>query len=154
QVVVAYVQADPARAAGLQRGDVVQKVDGVDVVSSNTQSEIDTFAAGLYPDQPGETHVFTIRHRRNRVSRPLPMQSENVTSLPVQNVKTIVTTSGRVGYVQFNDHLATAEDALVTAIETLRQSPIDDLVLDMRYNGGGLLAIASELAYMIAGDAR
>jgi hypothetical protein len=77
-----------------------------------------------------------------------------VTSLPVQNLKTIVTTTGRVGYMQFNDHLATAEDALVTAIDTLRQSPIDDLVLDVRYNGGGLLGIASELAYMIAGPAQ
>ena len=31
---------------------------------------------------------------------------------------------------------------------------MQDLVLDLRYNGGGYLAIASELAYMIAGPAR
>jgi carboxyl-terminal processing protease len=31
---------------------------------------------------------------------------------------------------------------------------VDDLVLDIRYNGGGYLDIASELAYMIAGPAR
>ena len=30
---------------------------------------------------------------------------------------------------------------------------VSDLVLDMRYNGGGLLSIASELAYMVAGPA-
>ena len=53
----------------------------------------------------------------------------------------------------FNDHIATAEQALIAAINQLNTAPgIDDLVLDMRYNGGGFLAIASQLAYMIAGD--
>ena len=33
----------------------------------------------------------------------------------------------------------------------MRKAPITDLVLDVRYNGGGYLDIASELAYMIAG---
>ena len=51
----------------------------------------------------------------------------------------------------FNDHFATAEAQLVAAIEQLRGAYVDDLVLDHRYNGGGYLAIASELAYMIAG---
>jgi C-terminal processing protease CtpA/Prc len=154
QVVVAYVEADPAVTANLQRGEVVLTVDGVDVVNSNTQGEANVFVAGLYPDQPGETHTFTLRNPLTSVVRTVTMQSQNVTSLPVQNVKTIVTTSGRVGYMQFNDHLASAEGALFSAIDTLRQSPIDDLVLDIRYNGGGLLAIASELAYMIAGQAQ
>jgi hypothetical protein len=98
--------------------------------------------------------VFTLRNPLTSAVRTVTLQSQNVTSLPVQNVKTIVTATGRVGYLQFNDHLATAEDALVTAIDTLRQSPIDDLVIDMRYNGGGLLGVASELAYMIAGAAQ
>ena len=151
QVVVAYTDVGPAVAAGLQRGDVVLNVDGVDVVSSNTQGEIDAFVAGLYPVQAGETHTFTLRNPDTSAVRSVMMQSANVTASSVQNVRTIATVAGRVGYIQFNDHLATAEDALVAAVDTLRQSSIDDLVLDLRYNGGGLLAIASELAYMIAG---
>ena len=31
---------------------------------------------------------------------------------------------------------------------------VNDLVLDLRYNGGGLVGISSQLAYMIAGPAR
>lgn len=37
--------------------------------------------------------------------------------------------------------------------DELQAAGIDDLVLDLRYNGGGYLDIASELAYMIAGEA-
>ncbi|HEX9474725.1 MAG TPA: S41 family peptidase, partial [Steroidobacteraceae bacterium] len=56
-----------------------------------------------------------------------------------------------IGYMLFNDHLATSEAALVTAFTTLQNAAVSDLVLDIRYNGGGYLDIASEVAYMIAG---
>jgi hypothetical protein len=70
----------------------------------------------------------------------------------VQNVHSITTATGKVGYMLFNDHLATAEGALVNAVNQLKADGISDLVLDIRYNGGGYLAIASELAYMIGGS--
>jgi hypothetical protein len=65
-------------------------------------------------------------------------------------VQTISTTTGTVGYLLFNNQLAQAETELVTAVNTLKSAAIKDLVLDIRYNGGGYLDIASELAYMIA----
>src|SRR6185436_17837256 len=79
------------------------------------------------------------------------MQSANVTTTPVQNVRTIATPSGAVGYLLFNDHIATAESGLIDAVKTLKTANVSDLVLDIRYNGGGFLNIASELAFMIAG---
>jgi hypothetical protein len=82
------------------------------------------------------------------------MTSTNVTLTPVQNVRTIAEPTGAVGYMLFNDHIATAEQALINAITTLDNANVVDLVLDVRYNGGGFLVIASQLAYMIAGPAR
>src|SRR4029079_11840649 len=40
------------------------------------------------------------------------------------------------------------------AIQQLKDAGVEDLVLDLRYNGGGYPAIASELAYEIAGPTR
>src|SRR2546430_6713172 len=62
-------------------------------------------------------------------------------------------TGTNIGYMLFNDQLATSEAALIDAVNTLKANPtpITDLVIDIRYNGGGFLHIASELAYMIAG---
>ena len=51
----------------------------------------------------------------------------------------------------FNDNLATAEGGLYNAFKTLQGAAVTDLILDIRYNGGGYLDIASEAAYMIAG---
>ena len=77
--------------------------------------------------------------------------SADVVSTPVMNVKAIPVTGGTVGYMLFNNHLATSEAALVSAFTTLKTDGVTDLVLDIRYNGGGYLDIASEVAYMIAG---
>ena len=78
------------------------------------------------------------------------MTSQTVTRVPVPVVTTLATQSGSVGYIQFNDHIATAEDDLEDAIDSLGNAGITDLILDLRYNGGGYLDMASELSYMIA----
>ena len=79
------------------------------------------------------------------------LTSQSITFAPVHTVKTLGTGADTVGYILFNDHVATAEGALVRAVNTLAAAGAKDLVLDIRYNGGGFLDIASELAFMIAG---
>ncbi len=155
EVVVAYTEPNsPATdpAVNLERGAKILEIDGVDI-DDNTQAGIDTLNAGLFPSGPGEMHTFTVLDLGAQNTRSVTMISANVTATPVQNVNVIDTQSGRVGYLVFNDHIATAEEALVDAVNLLNVGQgIDDLVLDIRYNGGGFLAIASQLAYMIAGD--
>jgi len=151
RVVVSLVEpTSPAATAGLLRGDEVLLVDNVDVVNGNNTTALNT---GLFPSAAGQTHTFQVRGT-NGMIRNLTMVSATVTSTPVHTVSTIPTASGPVGYILFNDHIATAESGLVDAINTLRSQNIVDLVLDLRYNGGGYVAIASQLSYMIAGSSR
>lgn len=151
EIRVAYVEpGSPAAAAGVLRGDTVLTVDGADAVNGDSQAIVDTLNAGLFPENVNETHQFTLRDVAG-VSRDVTLQSANVTSVPVQNVAALATNTGPVGYMLFNDHIATAESALVNAITSLQTAGVTDLVLDIRYNGGGFLDIASELAFMIAG---
>jgi carboxyl-terminal processing protease len=155
EVRVAYTEPDsPATSAtvNLARGAEVLAIDGVDVVNATTQAAIDTLNEGLSPTQVNETHTFTIRDADTVTSREVTMTSTDVASLPVQNTAVIPTATGDVGYMLFNDHLATAEQALVDAVTQL--VGVTDLILDIRYNSGGYLAIASEFAYMIAGATR
>jgi carboxyl-terminal processing protease len=152
RVVVAYTQPNsPATAANLARGAEVLAVDNIDLVNTSSQAGVDTLNAGLFPESVGEVHTFMVRDLSG-TERSITMQSANVTSAPVQNVQVLTTSTGAVGYMLFNDHMATAESALVDAVNTLRSASVTDLVLDIRYNGGGFLDIAAELAYMIAGS--
>jgi hypothetical protein len=153
-VVVSYTEPGSEAAiapANLARGTKILDIDGVDLVNANDQASIDTLNAGLSPQSVGETHTFSVLDPGAVVPRTVTLVSANVTSTPVQNVHTITTSRGVVGYMLFNDHLATAEGELVAAFSQLQSAGVQDLVLDIRYNGGGYLDIASEVAYMIAG---
>lgn len=155
RAVVAYVQpGSPADTAGLRRGVEVLTVDGVDLVNAGDQASVDTLNAGLFPARSGESHSFGVRDPATQTTRTVTLTAGSVTGTPVQNVRTIQTPTGLVGYLTFNDHIATAEQQLSQAVNQLANAGITDLVLDLRYNGGGFLAIASELAYMIAGPGR
>ena len=152
QIVVAYTEpGSPAVGASLARGAQVLSVDGVDVVNDNTQAGVDKINAGLFPATAGESHVFQVLDLGASASRSVSMVSATVTSQPVQDVSTIPTGTGPVGYILFNAHVATAEAPLIDAFNTLQAAGVHDLVLDLRYNGGGYLDLASEVAYMIAG---
>jgi hypothetical protein len=154
RAVVAFVQPSSTAAlapASLSRGVSILTVDGVSLVNDNTQSGVDTLNRGLSPANAGEIHTFGIQEL-DGTQRTVTLTATTVTSDPVPVVKTVSSPSGAVvGYMLFNDHVATSERRLYDAVNQLESAGIEDLVLDIRYNGGGYLDIASELAYMIAG---
>ncbi|HWJ93439.1 MAG TPA: S41 family peptidase [Telluria sp.] len=141
----------PAAAAGLKRGDLLLTVDGVDFVNGSDKATVDKINAGLFPEKAGEVHRFTLR--RNGSTYEASMPAAEVSEDPVKNVKVIDTAAGKVGYLSFESHNAVSELELMNAFSQLKSAGVTDLVLDMRYNGGGLLYVASELAYMVAGPA-
>ena len=150
RAVVAYTDPNtPAATNNILRGAEILMVDGVDWVNDNTQAGVDVLNAGLAPKVAGP-HTFRIRDFGG-TERNVTLTAGEVVQVPVQKVGTLPTPNQGVGYFLFNDHLATSEKALIDAITQLKAANITDLMLDMRYNGGGYLDIASELAYMIAG---
>ncbi len=107
---------------------------------------------GLFPSAANQTHTFTVQDVGSPSIRYDHDDLGDRDSTPVQNVKVITTPSGPVGYMLFNDHIATAEDhADRRDRDVAGNGAVTDLVLDIRYNGGGFLDLASELAFMIAG---
>jgi len=151
-VVVAYTEpGSPAAEKNVKRGAKIISVDGYDFINGNTQAIVDKLNAGLFPQALNEVHTIEIQNVDADTTEEVVLTSSSITKTPVQNVKVIDTPTGKVGYFVFNDHIKTAERGLYDAINQLQG--VQDLVLDVRYNGGGYLYIASELAYMIAGTA-
>lgn len=149
RLVVASVEsASPGATANITRGTEVQSIDGIDLVNDNTSSGVATLNAGLSPSANGQTHTFVLRDRAG-TTRTVALTSATVVEHPVPTTQVL---AGGVGYILFNDHIATAEKDFVAAINTLKAANVTDLVLDIRYNGGGYLDLASEVAYMIGGS--
>jgi carboxyl-terminal processing protease len=155
RAVVVYVETpSQAETAGIRRGLEVVTVDGIDLATDNTQAGVDTLNEGLFPTQLNAQHVIVLKDPATLATLTATLTSQNVTFAPVPTVKTLAAGDDTVGYILFNDHVATAESALVNAVNAVHGAGAKDLVLDIRYNGGGFLGIASEVAYMIAGPAR
>lgn len=140
-VVAEIAPGSPAALAGVKRGDKLTSVDGVDFAAGDSVA----LNNGLFPSSVS-AHTFGFNG-----AAAISLTPALITTVTVQNVKTIPTATGTVGYFTFDTHIAKSESELIAAINQLKAANVTDLVLDLRYNGGGLLYIASELAYMIAG---
>jgi hypothetical protein len=149
RIVVAFTDPGSPAASKLNRGDEVLQVDGADAVNGDTQAIVDMLNAGLFPANTGESHTLIV-HDVGGMQRTVTMTSASVTHVPVPIAKVFNAGTDPVGYIQFNDHIATAEQPLMDAVTTLKNAQVTDLILDLRYNGGGYLDMASEMAYMVA----
>ncbi|HXI87417.1 MAG TPA: S41 family peptidase, partial [Parvularculaceae bacterium] len=139
----------------LIRGDKILKVDGVDLVNANTQTEVDMLNAGLFPATAGETHTFEVQDPGAASSRTITMTSANLAFSAVNRTSIINTATGDVGYILLNTfNTFASEKEISDAITAMKNAGVSDLIIDLRYNGGGFLAVASELSFEVAGSAQ
>lgn len=129
-----------------KRGDKLKSVDGEDFEKG---SNIDVLNEGLFPSNLN-SHTFEVI--RGTETLKFTIKPEIISTTPVRYTKVIATPTGNVGYLYFDDHISKAEPLLISAIQKLKADGAQDLVLDLRYNGGGLISIASRLAYMLGGS--
>ncbi len=138
----------PAAAAGLRRGDTVLDVNG------HTPEEI---AAGNPPavSEPGIARRITVRGTDGGV-RLLEMVSAqfNLTVVPTVTTFDVSRSDGSragVGYLDYRSFVDYGNPALGAAMQRFADAGVTDLVLDLRYNGGGSVPVARDLASMIGG---
>ncbi len=150
---VAYVDpATPAANAAVTRGVRVVSINGVSI-DDVTATGIATINEGAFSPRPGTTYTFVLENLVGARST-VALTATTVTKVPVQNAQVLTVGTSRVGYLTFNDHIFPAEGQLANAFATFAQQGVSDLVLDLRYNGGGFIYIASQVGYMIAGATR
>ena len=150
EIRVAFTEPNsPASRAGLTRGARVIAIDGARVVDGDAA----VLNAGLFPGSRGETHTFVVRDLGASVGaeRTLVLTAEEIAADPVQNDQIIQHSGRRVAYMAFHEHNRVAEGELVAAVRRFDAGGAQDLVLDLRYNGGGLLYVAAQVGYMVAG---
>ncbi len=150
---VAFTQTN-VPAGAFRRGDRILIVDGVDAVNGGaTQADLDILNEGIFPRTAGVEHNFTVRGD-DGVERDITVTATDVVEQPVTATSIIDTDDGKkVGYIHFTTFSPfSSEEAIYTAMREMDAANVDDLVLDLRYNGGGLLAVAAQVGYMVAGD--
>lgn len=149
-VIIDVEQNSPASIAGLDRGSRITQVDDI-VLAEIESSQFTELNNALFPDTNNSRHFFIANNPDSEEELSFFMNSSLVVEDPVKHVSTIEHNGSRIGYFLFNSFSnQIAELELYNAITELNTQNINELVIDLRYNGGGLLAISAQLGYMLS----
>lgn len=149
---VAFVEPSSTTADQIKRGDYIVTVDGLDVASGQQDQAVrDALGERFYPKSADESYVFGVRDGDSGELREVTLTANYVPQDPVPVSRVLDTDEGPVGYLLFNDHNDKAETRLISTIEQFQDAAVNDVVVDLRFNQGGYVEVAAQLAYMIAG---
>jgi len=137
----------PASEAGLSRGDRIVTVNG--------QTVPQLIAAGAINSAFGAADVgvvTTIEWENQAGVRRSARMVKRLVTIPTVSLTRVVEVDGRrVGYLFFRNFVQPSFAALDDAFAALKAAGANELVLDLRYNGGGQVDVAVHLASLIGG---
>lgn len=144
---VRYVEPlSPAGAAGVNRGDRVMSINGrsaADIIAA------DDFSA-LTPDVAGQ--MLTLVLRNGGVDRTVNIASAIFALSPVPRAQVVTTPFGRkLGYLVVKDMISQANSPITSAFADFRAQGVSDVVIDLRYNGGGLVSVGNHIGSSVGG---
>lgn len=146
---VKYILEDSdASNKNIKRGDYFTGVNGITLTVGNYRNL-------LFGDELSYTLNMADSIDGNLVLNGINVEltkEENFETNPIQISKTIDTNAGKIGYLMYNQFVADKSPQLNEVFGNFKSEGIIDLVVDLRYNGGGSVANCIELASMITGQ--
>jgi carboxyl-terminal processing protease len=137
----------PASEASLARGDRILEINGRSVSSLIASGQI---GSAFGASEIGVESRIRFAHRDGE-ERTATMTKRLVT-IPTVSLTRVFEVDGRkVGYLFFRNFVRPSYAALDDAFAALKEAGVQDLVLDLRYNGGGLVDVAVHLSSLIGG---
>ncbi|MBQ8060755.1 MAG: PDZ domain-containing protein [Bacteroidales bacterium] len=144
-LLVCYVNKDkPADKAGLRRGDIIMTIDGSEITMSN-----------IYDAFNAETVTLGVAHLTDDgylgpVEKTVSMTADKEWEDPVLVSKTFDLGDKKVGYLAYSAFDLKSSTTLPDVFREFKKDGIEELIIDLRYNGGGYAFTECELASMIA----
>jgi C-terminal peptidase prc len=145
--VVDVFEGSPADRGGLARGDSIVAVEGRPIEEVLAE---EGFSASLGPPTVGTTVRLDWLDVTGQAFSAV-FTKEIVTIPPVSAASVIDTATGKIGYFLFRNFVEPGVPALNQVFADLTSEGIDELVIDLRYNSGGLLSVLEVLANLIGG---
>jgi C-terminal processing protease CtpA/Prc len=149
-----------ALQAGVDRGAQILAIgtsstDLRDVSSIIAAQGLAGVDSALGPSTAGTTRVLRVRDANGTV-RIVTIAKSDFALTPVSNrygaqILTDPNGGGRVGYVNLRTFISTADPALRSAFASFKAQGIDKVIVDLRYNGGGLVSIAQLFGDLLGG---
>lgn len=148
----------PALASGLDRGT---EIIGIGTTASDIRPVSAIFAAegaAGVSAALGASQAGLVRYLRvvtNGVQSDVRLAKADYNLVPVSpryGAKVIDDGGRKVGYLNLRTFIDSADPALRTAIDTFRAQGVSQVIVDLRYNGGGLISIAELFGSLLGAD--
>lgn len=137
----------PASEAGLARGVYLLAVDGHSVPELLQTGQL---GAALGPSEIG--YRVEIEWRTHRGERRSAEVTKRPVTIPTVSQTEVIDVDGLpVGYLHFRNFVEPSIDALNRAFAEFKSRGVTDVILDLRYNGGGLVSVAQHLGGLLGG---
>lgn len=135
----------PAAQAGFRRGQRILELDGRTIA----EIEANEGLSAVFGRSPLE---FTIQEPAGNVLPPVSVSHDIVTINPLPQWRVIDMGGVPVGYVEFATFVSTADPVFSTVFSDFSTAGVTDVIIDMRYNGGGLVNTARLLGDYLGGS--
>ncbi|WP_271405121.1 S41 family peptidase [Tenacibaculum soleae] len=139
------VKNSDAETKGIVRGMLITEVNGTILTRANVNA---LFSADSFTIQLADYNAG------NPVSNgtTITLNSAIITESPIKKTTVIVDGSHTIGYLMYNQFSRDFDGDLNTEFANFKTAGITDLIVDLRYNGGGSVQTAVYLGSMIAGQ--
>jgi len=128
--------------AGVKRGWQIKSIGGK-TVASMSDSEVNTAL-------DNSSNAFTFI-KNDGTETSIQINQGNIVINSVQYSSIYLKGAKKIGYLVFSDFLGSSVKELNSVFDNFSNQGITDMVLDLRYNGGGTLDCADTLVAMLAG---
>ena len=138
-VVVSAISGGPSEKLGIQSGDRIISVEKKDVASTGIKNE---GVIKLLRGEKGSIVNINIKRRGQLEVIPFAIKRDDI---PLYSVDVGIILQNDIGYIKINRFAATTYDEMMEKVNSLQQSGMQKLILDLRGNPGGYLHIANQI---------
>jgi len=136
----------PAGLAGLRRGYQITRVNGRTTLRTS-QSDIDNLNDGIFGSNPSISLTVV---KPDGTSQDLVINRGSYNINPILYSNTYTVGAKKVGYIVFNSFTTNSVPLLDAAFSKFSTDGVTELIIDLRYNGGGSVATAEAFTNLIA----
>jgi C-terminal processing protease CtpA/Prc len=154
QVRIAQIYSrSPLYPLGVRRGWIVKNINGTDLARIFISKDSAAYNQAIGHSTVGLTNTFLFQTPLGK-DTTITSAKDSFKLNTVILADTLHLKSGITGHLVFDQFIPPSNQELQTAFTYFSQNNIKDLIVDLRYNGGGDLDVLTNMASYVAGAAQ
>ena len=138
-LIIGVFKGSPALEAGIQAGDIIKKVNGVEYLGSQLSDAVAILKGG-----EGTEVTVTILRDDQEIEFNIVRKTINVEHIAYEMLE------DGIGYIEMDSFNENISKDFENSFNSLKENDMKGLIIDLRDNGGGVVKEATEIASMFA----